>query len=87
MTSEQVGKLCDRLSIMASHRLRELVAMPLRINLISSCSRPLQRQRIRLAFASLGAAADAIDRFDHAAIALEQVIRQPHHQPVGRGGR
>ncbi len=54
---------------------------------ISSCFRPFQRQRIRLAFARLGATADPVDRIDHAATALKQIIRQPHHQPVRRGGR
>src|ERR1700723_2602637 len=49
--------------------------------------RPTHRQRIRLAFAGLGAAADPLDRIDHPAIALEQIIRQSHHQPVGRSGR
>jgi hypothetical protein len=86
MASEQVGKLSDRLSVMPSHRFRSSLPLPLRIDLISSCSRPFQRQRIRLAFARLGAAADPVDRIDHPATALKQVIRQPHHQPVRRGG-
>lgn len=69
------------------------VAQSSRCSRSASCSasrplsdRPFQRQLIRLTFARLSAAADPIDRLDHPAIALEQIIRKPDHQPVGGGG-